>query len=381
VTGGGQGIGKAVAFALAEAGAALVVASRTKTKLEAVTKDLTGAGHRAWAMQCDVTDPASVQELSSAATEQLGQVDILVNSAGIAHSAPIHRLTLEDWDRVFAANATGTFLCTKAFLPGMLARRWGRIVNIASIAGLSGAKYIAAYSAAKHAVVGFTRSVAAETSGSGVTANAVCPGYVDTEMTRESIDRIVEKTGRSREKALAEVLEASSQRELISPARVGKVVRSLCEDQAGVTNGEAVVIDGRDGRQAFELINPEPLGRPSGWTHGILAPAGGRLLFVAGQTATDESGRMSATGFVEQWQRALEKVLAVVTAAGGTAAHIGRMTIYVTDRAAYLANLKQLGQVHRKLMGRYYPAMALLEVKALVDPQAVVEIEATAVLP
>ena len=125
---------------------------------------------------------------------------------------------------------------------------------------------------------------------------------------------------------------------------------------------------------SFEIINPESLGRPSGWNHGMLGPAGGRILFVAGQTAPQ------ASGFVAQWDRALQQVLAVVTAAGGKPEHVGRMTIYVTDRQAYLANLKELGEVHRRQMGRHYPAMALVEVRALVDAQALVEIEATAVL-
>ena len=125
---------------------------------------------------------------------------------------------------------------------------------------------------------------------------------------------------------------------------------------------------------SFEIINPDSLGRPSGWNHGMLGPAGGRVLFIAGQTAPE------ANGFVAQWDQALSRVLAVVLAAGGKAEHIGRMTIYVTDRQAYLANLKQLGEVHRKQMSRHYPAMTLVEVRALVDPNALVEIEATAVL-
>jgi enamine deaminase RidA (YjgF/YER057c/UK114 family) len=125
---------------------------------------------------------------------------------------------------------------------------------------------------------------------------------------------------------------------------------------------------------SFEIVNPESLGRPSGWNNGMLGPAGGRVLFVAGQAAP------TAGGLVAQWEAALERVLAVVRAAGGAAQDIGRMTVYVTDRAAYLAQLKPLGEVHRRLMGRHYPAMALVEVKALVDPHALVEIEATAVL-
>ncbi|HKE89361.1 MAG TPA: RidA family protein [Gemmatimonadales bacterium] len=126
---------------------------------------------------------------------------------------------------------------------------------------------------------------------------------------------------------------------------------------------------------SFDIVNPGPLGQPSGWNHGMLAPAGGRVLFVAGQTAA------SAGSIVEQWERALERVLAVVRAAGGAPADIGRMTVYVTDRAAYLAARRALGEVHRRHMGKHYPAMALLEVKALVDDGALVEIEATAVIP
>jgi len=131
----------------------------------------------------------------------------------------------------------------------------------------------------------------------------------------------------------------------------------------------------------FEPINPEALGAPRGYSHGMLAPAGGRLLFVAGQTALGEDGRIVDGGFVAQFERALERVVAVVQAAGGTAANIGRMTIYVTSRADYLANLKPLGEAYRRVMGRHYPAMALVEVAALVDEGAVVEVEATAVVP
>ena len=126
----------------------------------------------------------------------------------------------------------------------------------------------------------------------------------------------------------------------------------------------------------FRIVNPDALGRPTGWNHGMLAPAGGRLLFVAGQTAPERGG-----GLVEQWAGALERVLEVVRAAGGGPEHIGRMTIFIIDRQSYIANLKPLGEVHRRFMGRHYPAMALVQVQALLDPNAAVEIEATAVLP
>ena len=242
VTGAGRGIGMAVARALAGAGAAVVVVARTRNGIEAVATELRAAGRQAWAVPGDVTDPATVAALARAAETRLKHVDILVNNAGVAHSAPLAKLTLEDWNRVLTVNATGTFLCTQAFLPGMLERRWGRVVNIASVAGLRGGKYIAAYSAAKHAVVGFTRSLAAEVAGSGVTVNAVCPGYVDTDMTRESVARIATKTGMSPPDALRAALAAAGQRRLISPEEVARAVLGLCDDAQRDTNGEGVVI-------------------------------------------------------------------------------------------------------------------------------------------
>ena len=224
VTGGGQGIGAAVARALAAEGAMVVVAARTAERIEGVAAEIKRAGGKAKAVRCDVTDVASVRDLAAAA----GAVDILVNNAGVAHSAPLSRITPEDWNRVLAVNATGTFLCTRAFIGGMLERKRGRIVNVASVAGLAGARYIAAYAAAKHAVIGFTRSVAAELEGTGVVCNAVCPGYVDTEMTQQSIARVSAKTGKAPEAALAAMLAASEQERLITAEEVAQAVLKLC---------------------------------------------------------------------------------------------------------------------------------------------------------
>jgi NAD(P)-dependent dehydrogenase (short-subunit alcohol dehydrogenase family) len=167
-----------------------------------------------------------------------------VNNAGIARSNPVKGLTLEEWDRILSVNATGTFLCTRAFLGGMIERGWGRVINVASVAGLQGGPYMAAYSASKHAQVGFTRALAAEVADQGVTANAICPGYVDTAMADYAVTRIVGKTGLSYEEALQSILATNPQERLIRPEEVAHVALMLCSVDAEGINGQAIVIDG-----------------------------------------------------------------------------------------------------------------------------------------
>jgi len=244
VTGASRGIGAAIATALADAGANVVLAARTQEAIADLASTLRGRGLQAIPICCDVGDPSAIMALASASNQRFGQVDILVNNAGVASSAPLHHLRLEEWNRLLTVNATGTFLCTQAFAPAMAERGWGRVVNVASLAARAGARYIAAYAASKHAVLGFTRCIAAEMAAHGVTVNAVCPGFVDTDMTTSSIERIVGKTGLSREQALESILATTPQRRLITPQEVAHVVIMLCDEEARGINGQAIGIDG-----------------------------------------------------------------------------------------------------------------------------------------
>lgn len=244
VTGGGRGIGEAVAHALARAGAAVGVAARTLAQVEAVATELTRGGAAARGVHLDVTDPGSVDSALDAMRRELGPVDILINNAGIASSSPLPRTSLEEWERLMRVNATGSFLCLRAVLPGMVERGWGRVVNVASVVGLTAAPYVAAYAASKHAQIGLTRAAAAEVAGSGVTVNAVCPGYVDTPMTRESVARIRERTGRSEEEALEALRGQNPQGRLIRPDEVAHAVMTFCAEAAEGINGQTLVLDG-----------------------------------------------------------------------------------------------------------------------------------------
>ena len=235
VTGGGRGIGHAIALRLAADGFAVSVLGRDEVALDA-TAALDPANITA--AVCDVGDEASVARVFAA----LGVVDVLVNNAGIATSAPTGRTTTADWDAALRVNATGVFLCTRAVIDPMRARGWGRIVTVTSVASHHGAPYISAYAASKHAALGFTRSVAAELRRSGVTANCVCPGYVRSEMTDRTIANIVERTGRAAADAEAALNGALGR--LIEPDEVAAAVAFLVGEAGGVVNGQSIVIDG-----------------------------------------------------------------------------------------------------------------------------------------
>jgi len=244
VTGGGRGIGAAVAKALAAAGAKVVVAARSGDETAEVAAAIGASGGEAHAATCDVTDVASVEALAELAVERLGAVDILVNNAGIASSGTLERIDEAEWGRILDVNASGTFRVTKALLPGMLARGWGRIVNVASIAGLAGGAYIAHYAASKHAVVGFTRALAVDVAAKGVTVNALCPGFVDTPMTDASIERVVAKTGLDAADARRRIEAMSPQNRLIEVDEVAFWTVVLCDERSRGVTGQAIAIDG-----------------------------------------------------------------------------------------------------------------------------------------
>ena len=236
VTGGGRGIGAACARQLAAAGAKVIVCGRTQADLEAVAKDIGGT-----AITCDIADRAATDRMMR---ELPGRVDVLINNAGVAESASLEKTSDELWDRIIELDATAPFRVTRALVPSMVKAGWGRVVNIASNAGVAGYGYSAAYCAAKHAMVGFTRALAVDLARSGVTINALCPGWVHTRMSDEAVARIAAKTNRSAEEARATLEAMSPQRRMIEPEEVAYAAVMLCADASRGIHGQTIVIDG-----------------------------------------------------------------------------------------------------------------------------------------
>jgi 3-hydroxybutyrate dehydrogenase len=241
ITGGGRGIGRAIALAFARQGARIAVAARTAEQVAQVAGEI---GNDAIALVCDVSDPESVTRMFTNVRERLGDPDILVNNAGIAESATLVNTSDEFWHRHLAINLSGTFYCTRAALPAMLRTGWGRVINVASIAGKTGAPYIAAYSASKHGVMGLTRSIALEVGPTGITVNAICPGYVDTEMVSRGVEQITTKTGRTAEEALDSLKKMSPQNRLVTTEEVAAVALLLASDEGRGINGQGINVDG-----------------------------------------------------------------------------------------------------------------------------------------
>lgn len=244
ITGAGKGIGAAIALSLAEAGHRVALAARTAADLDQLAARIRSAGGTAAPVVCDVTDPDAVAQAVAAAGQALGPITILVNNAGAAGSHKFLGHPDALWDRMLAVNLTSAYYVTKAVLPSMLAAEWGRIINVASVSAKVGARYVAAYTAAKHGVLGLTRALAVELVAHNITVNAICPGYVDTPLTNDSVSNIAARTRLSAEEARATLERTSPQNRLITPEEVAAVAVMLAGDAARGITGQAINVDG-----------------------------------------------------------------------------------------------------------------------------------------
>lgn len=243
ITGGATGIGFAIAQAMLAQGMRVSIAGRSVDKLQAAQEKLHEQGMIAY-VEMDVSDAESVEQGFAQAGQHFGVVDILINNAGQASSAPFLKTTEAAWQQMLAVNLTGSFLCSQRALPAMLESGWGRIINVASTAGLKGYAYVAAYCAAKHGVIGLTRALAMEVATKGVTVNAVCPGYTETDIVTTAIANIMQKTGRSEQEARAELASHNPQQRLIQVEEVADTVLWLCSPTSAAQNGQAIAVAG-----------------------------------------------------------------------------------------------------------------------------------------
>jgi 3-hydroxybutyrate dehydrogenase len=263
ITGGSRGIGLACARALLAQGASVTIAGRDAAALESAAASLRAGNARTGKPLPDpqgqapavlrprvdvcvleVTDEAAVHAAIASAAQQLGPITILLNNAGQAQPAPFAKTTSRHWQQMLDVNLTGAFHCTQAVLPQMLEKGWGRIINIASTAGLKGYKYVSAYVAAKHGLVGLTKALALELATKNITVNAVCPGYTETDIVQEAIVNIMQKTGRTEEQARAELAAGNPQQKLVQVEEVANAVAWLCQPASGAMTGQSIAVAG-----------------------------------------------------------------------------------------------------------------------------------------
>jgi len=244
VTGGSGGLGRTLALYFVRAGCNVVITSRNLNDLTLAAQELSRNGAAVTAWPCDIKQEEQVEVLRDKILREIGTVQILVNNAGLARAASFLDMDDSLWDETLKVNLTGTYQCCKAFLPGMISAGWGRIINIGSTTAKVAYSHVSAYTASKHGVLGLTRTLALETARSGVTVNAICPGYLNTERTRENAERMAEKTGQSIQEILDLFVRSSPQKRLIEPAEVANLALLLAAESMGGMTGQAINVDG-----------------------------------------------------------------------------------------------------------------------------------------
>lgn len=244
ITGGSGGLGRALAGAFVQAGDRVVLTARSEEKLKRATQTIDNAQERVLALPCDVTNKGQVIALNEQIRSRWGAVQILINNAGIARAVSFLDMTDDQWEEILRTNITGTYNCCKVFLPDMVAAKWGRIINIGSTTSKVAYSHVSAYTTSKHGLLGLTRSLALETARLGITVNAICPGYLDNELTRDNARRMAQKIGKAEAQVLATFASSAPQNRLIEPEEVASLALLIASERMAGMTGQAINVDG-----------------------------------------------------------------------------------------------------------------------------------------